>query len=143
MFDDTIVAETTPPGTAGVSIIRISGSKTSKIGKILTKSSNVFFVRKPLLCNVYSREQEVVDQALITFFKAPKSYTGEDILEIACHGNPLIVREIIKTACKHGARSPNPGEFTMRSFLNGKMDLEKLIRTPSISVQLPEFIVLL
>ena len=60
---------------------------------------------------------------MITYFKAPHSYTGEDIIEIACHGNPLIVQEIIKAACESGARSPNPGEFTMRSFINGKMDL--------------------
>ena len=72
---------------------------------------------------MFIQDKKRIDQALVTFFKAPYSYTGEDIIEIACHGNPLIVQEIIKTACKNGARSPNPGEFTMRSFINGKMDL--------------------
>ena len=123
MFSDTIVAQATPLGLGGISIIRISGPKAIKIGKKLVRSNKTLRTKTPTLYSVYSRQRKEIDQALVTFFKAPFSYTGEDIIEVACHGNPLIVQEIIKTACKSGARSPNPGEFTMRSFLNGKMDL--------------------
>jgi len=123
MFSDTIVAQATPQGLGGVSIVRVSGPKAIDIGKKLTKTRRNPRPKTPTLHSVYSRQNKRIDQALVTFFKAPYSYTGEDIIEIACHGNPLIVQEIIKTACKNGARSPNPGEFTMRSFINGKMDL--------------------
>ena len=123
MFNDTIVAQATPQGLGGVSIVRVSGPKAIDIGKELTRKSKTPQAKTPTLLSVYSRQNKKIDQALITYFNAPHSYTGEDIIEIACHGNPLIVQEIIKTACKNGARSPNPGEFTMRSFINGKMDL--------------------
>ena len=123
MFNDTIVAQTTPPGTGGISIVRISGPGASLIGNKLTNKKEKFYIKKPTLFNIYSRQKSKIDRAMVTFYKGPHSYTGEDIVEVACHGNPIIVREIIKTACKNGARSPNPGEFTMRSFLNGKMDL--------------------
>ncbi len=123
MFNDTIVAQATPLGLGGISIIRISGPKAIEIGKKLVRSNKTPKTKTPTLYSVYSRQRKKIDQALVTFFKAPFSYTGEDIIEVACHGNPLIVQEVIKTACKNGARSPNPGEFTMRSFLNGKMDL--------------------
>ena len=123
MFNDTIVAQATPQGLGGVSIVRVSGPKAIDIGKRLTKKSRTPEAKTPTLYTIYSRQNKRIDQALVTYFNAPHSYTGEDIIEIACHGNPLIVQEIIKTACKNGARSPNPGEFTMRSFINGKMDL--------------------
>ena len=132
MFNDTIVAQATPQGVGGVSIVRVSGTEARKIVKKLTKSNKDPIVKKPSIYNIYSRQHKKIDQALVTFFKAPFSYTGEDIVEIACHGNPLIVKEIIKAACKHGARSPNPGEFTMRSFLNGKMDLVQAEAVASI-----------
>ena len=123
MLNDTIVAQATPQGLGGVSIVRVSGPKAIDIGKRLTKKSRTPETKTPTLHSIYSRKNKKIDQALVTYFKAPYSYTGEDIIEIACHGTPLIVQEIIKTACKNGARSPNPGEFTMRSFINGKMDL--------------------
>ena len=123
MFNDTIVAQTTPQGLGSVSIVRVSGPKAINIGRRLTRKSKTPKAKTPTLHSIYSRQNKKIDQALVTYFKAPHSYTGEDIIEIACHGNPLIVQEIIKTACKNGARSPNPGEFTMRSFINGKMDL--------------------
>ena len=123
MFNDTIVAQATPHGLGGVSIVRVSGPKAIDIGKRLTRKSRAPEAKTPTLHSIYSRQNKKIDQALITYFNAPHSYTGEDIIEIACHGNPLIVQEIIKAACENGARSPNPGEFTMRSFINGKMDL--------------------
>lgn len=123
MFNDTIVAQATPQGLGGVSIVRVSGPKAIDIGEKLTRKGKTPETKIPTLHSIYSRQNKKIDQALVTYFKAPHSYTGEDIIEIACHGNPLIVQEIIKTACKNGARSPNPGEFTMRSFINGKMDL--------------------
>ena len=123
MFNDTIVAQATPQGLGGVSIVRVSGPKAIDIGKKLTRKSRTPEAKTPTLQSIYSRQNKKIDQALVTYFKAPCSYTGEDIIEIACHGNPLIVQEVIKTACENGARSPNPGEFTMRSFINGKMDL--------------------
>ena len=123
MFNDTIVAQATPQGLGGVSIVRVSGPKAIDIAKKLTGKGKIPKAKAPVLHSIYSRQNKKIDQALVTFFKAPYSYTGEDIIEIACHGNPLIVQEIIKTACKSGARSPNPGEFTMRSFINGNLDL--------------------
>ena len=123
MITDTIVAPATPKGRAGVSIIRISGPNSLKLTKKLTKNTKKISKRKPLFLSVFSKNSDLIDKTIITYFKEPNSYTGEDVVEISCHGNPLIVKSIIKTLCLYGARISNPGEFTMRSFLNGKMDL--------------------
>jgi tRNA modification GTPase len=90
------------------------------------------------LSSVYNDAGDLIDNAVFTFFKNPHSYTGEDVLEISCHGNPVIVDQIVSTVCVFGARLADPGEFTKRAFLNGKLDLvqaesvSKLIESRSI-----------
>ena len=138
MMSDTIVAPATPPGYGGVSIVRISGSLSTKLTKQICKRRSSFSRRRPALSSVYNNAGELIDNAIFTFFKGPHSYTGEDVLEISCHGNPVIVDQIVSTVCSLGARLADPGEFTKRAFLNGKMDLvqaesvSKLIESRSI-----------
>ncbi len=123
MITDTIVAPATPEGRAGVSVVRISGAGSLKLIKKLTKVNKKIPTRVPLLLPIFTEKDALIDKGIITYFKEPQSYTGEDVVEVSCHGNPLIVKSIIEALCFYGARISNPGEFTMRSFLNGKMDL--------------------
>jgi tRNA modification GTPase len=138
MMSDTIVAPATPPGYGGVSIVRISGSLSTKLTKQICKRGSSFSPRRPTLSSVYNNAGELIDNAVFTFFKGPHSYTGEDVLEISCHGNPVIVDQVVSTVCVFGARLADPGEFTKRAFLNGKLDLvqaesvSKLIESRSI-----------
>lgn len=123
MKPDTIVAPATPPGYGGVSVVRISGSASAGLVKKLCNRRSSFSHRKPTLSSVYDSTGKPIDDAVVTFFKGPHSYTGEDVLEVSCHGNPIIVDKIISTVCHFGARLAGPGEFTKRAFLNGKLDL--------------------
>jgi tRNA modification GTPase len=138
MMSDTIVAPATPPGYGGISIVRISGSLSTKLTKQICKRRPSFSRRRPTLSSVYNNAGELIDNAVFTFFKSPHSYTGEDVLEISCHGNPVIVDQIVSTVCALGARLADPGEFTKRAFLNGKLDLvqaesvSKLIESRSV-----------
>jgi tRNA modification GTPase len=138
MMSDTIVAPATPPGYGGVSVVRISGSLSTKLSKQICKRKSSFSPRRPTLSSVYNSAGEIIDNAVFTFFENPHSYTGEDVLEISCHGNPVVVDQIVSTICSSGARLADPGEFTKRSFLNGKLDLvqaesvSKLIGSRSI-----------
>jgi tRNA modification GTPase len=138
MMSDTIVAPATPPGYGGISIVRISGSLSTKLTKQICKRRSSFSRRRPTLSSVYNNAGELIDNAVFTFFKSPHSYTGEDVLEISCHGNPVIVDQIVSTVCALGARLADPGEFTKRAFLNGKLDLvqaesvSKLIESRSV-----------
>lgn len=122
MTTDTIVAPATAEGIAGLSVIRISGKKSHSLCLKLTKKKVKLLDREPVLSPIFLNKS-IIDRALITLFKAPRSYTGEDVVEISCHGSPIIVKSIINTLCEFGARMANPGEFTMRSFLSGKIDL--------------------
>jgi len=138
MMFDTIVAPATPPGYGGISIVRISGSLSTKLTKQICKRKTSFSHRRPTLSSVYNIVGNIIDDAVFTFFKSPHSYTGEDVLEISCHGNPIIVDQIVSTVCSFGARLADPGEFTKRAFLNGKLDLvqaesvSKLIESRSV-----------
>jgi len=138
MMSDTIVAPATPPGYGGVSIVRISGSLSMALTKKICKRRSSFSHRRPTLSSVYNNAGNIIDDAVFTFFENPQSYTGEDVLEISCHGNPIIVDQIVSTVCGFGARLADPGEFTKRAFLNGKLDLvqaesvSKLIESRSI-----------
>jgi tRNA modification GTPase len=119
--DDTIVAVSTPAGRSGIGVVRLSGSNAETIGNQ--------FVNRPLSHQraVRGRWQgsdgEVVDDVVVVLFRAPQSYTGEDVLEISAHGNPLILNRIVAMAQSAGARIANPGEFTLRAVAHGKMDL--------------------
>ena len=138
MMSDTIVAPATPPGYGGISIIRISGNLSIKLTKQICKRRSSFSHRRPTLSSVYNSDGKIIDNAIFTFFENHHSYTGEDVLEISCHGNPIVVDQIVSTICSFGARLAGPGEFTKRAFLNGKMDLvqaesvSKLIESRSI-----------
>ena len=118
---ETIVAPATAPGRSGVAVIRISGPLALEIGRNLCgEISEPMFLRP---CSVKNANKKTIDRGLVVFFKGPASYTGEDVIEIHCHGNPVIVDLVIKEALLLGARVAEPGEFTKRSFLNDKIDL--------------------
>ena len=123
MLSDTVIAPATPPGYGGVSLVRISGPKSEEIAKSLAKKTKPFKDRVATLSSIYNSRNEKIDDAIITYFKTPSSYTGENVIEISCHGNPIIVDQIITSVCNMGARIAEPGEFTKRAFLNGKLDL--------------------
>lgn len=120
-MEETIVAPATPAGRGGVAIVRISGTKAKKIGESLCKRLPDSWQIIP--CSIYDKTGGVVDGGLVAFFQSPKSYTGEDVVEIHCHGNPVIVDLIVASAVSFGARVADPGEFTKRAFLNDKIDL--------------------
>ncbi|MDC0072140.1 tRNA uridine-5-carboxymethylaminomethyl(34) synthesis GTPase MnmE [Gammaproteobacteria bacterium] len=118
---ETIIAPATAPGRSGVAVIRMSGPLALEIGRIICgEISQPMFLRP---CSIKNSDKKTVDHGLVVFFKGPASYTGEDVVEIHCHGNPIIVDLIIKEALVLGARVAEPGEFTKRSFLNDKIDL--------------------
>jgi tRNA modification GTPase len=118
---ETIVAQATAPGRSGVAVIRISGPLALEIGGSLCGEIPEPMFLKP--CSVNNANKKTIDRGLVVFFKGPVSYTGEDVIEIHCHGNPVIVDLVIKEALLLGARVAEPGEFTKRSFLNDKIDL--------------------
>lgn len=125
MAGETIVALATPPGRSGVAVIRISGPDSLALLRKLSLLNNLTPVpRKTFLLPVLDSEDGfVLDETLTTFFESPNSYTGEDVIEISCHGSPVIVRRILDLLLKMGARLAEPGEFTLRALSNGKINL--------------------
>jgi len=124
LHNDTIVAIATANGIGSISIVRLSGDEALNIAlKISHKES--LTPRFATLCSLYNQHNEVLDEALILYFKNPFSFTGEDIVEFQCHGGLAISSMIVDVAIKAGARLATPGEFSKRAFLNGKMDLTK------------------
>lgn len=124
---NTIAAISTPIGQGGIGIIRISGEKTLEIvNKIFkNKRNNEKFKSYTMRYGHIYDESELIDEVIVSYFKAPKSYTGEDVCEINCHGGNLVVKRILDVVLKNGADLAEPGEFTKRAFLNGKMDLSQ------------------
>jgi tRNA modification GTPase len=123
-WDDTIVALATPPGVGALGIIRLSGKNAFTIINHLFHSKNL--LEQPshtLHVGFLKDEDELLDEAVVSLFKGPKSYTGEDVVEISCHGSPFIHNKVITACTKYGARIAKPGEFTQRAFLNAKLDL--------------------
>ncbi len=126
---DTIVALSSPYGTGAIALIRLSGSDSKKIcGSVFKskkKSFNIFKSAANTIAfgEILDKDQNVVDEVLLHFFEAPHSYTGEQSVEITCHASVYIQNTIIQLLISNGARAANPGEFTKRAFLNGKMDL--------------------
>ena len=123
--DDTIVAVATPPGTGGIAVVRVSGPEAVNVvargwkGCDLEKCAS----HTVHLGTLMDTEREAVDQCVATVFRSPKSYTGEDTVELALHGSPWIQRRAVETLISYGARPAGPGEFTRRAFLNGRLDL--------------------
>jgi tRNA modification GTPase len=124
--NSTIVAVATPQGYGGVGIIRLSGSQSVEMALKLLPSldkSQLVPQRVTLQKLIHPETSQVLDEVLITWFKSPASFTGEDVVEISCHGSPVILSEILRLLCLQGARLADPGEFSLRAFLNGRMDL--------------------
>ena len=125
MFDDaTIVAIATANGIGSISIVRISGVNALEIATKISKKTT-FQPRLATLSSLYDVNNEVIDEALVLYFKAPFSFTGEDVIEFQCHGGVAIANMLVNEALKHGARIANPGEFSKRAFFNNKIDLTK------------------
>lgn len=123
-WDDTIVALATPPGLGAIGIIRMSGTKSFEIINQLFPAKNLLLQPSHTLHVGFLREgNEILDEVVVSLFKNPKSYTGEDVVEISAHGSSFILQQIINACIKYGARLAKPGEFTQRAFLKGKMDL--------------------
>jgi tRNA modification GTPase len=120
MQNDTIMALATPPGISALAMIRLSGPQSLHVIQKMTEK--VLTHRVATHCHIHD-QQTLLDDSLVTAYHAPHSYTGEDVIEISCHGNPLIVDLIFKSLVSNGIRWAKPGEFTQRAFLNGKMDL--------------------
>ena len=125
--DDTVVAQSTPYGYGGIGVIRVTGPDTIAILSRLTNTSKDGLLNfKPRLASrniIFDEDKEPFEDAVLTFFKGPESYTGEDVLEISCHGSPYILKYIVDLCINYGACPAGPGEFTKRAFINGKMDL--------------------
>ncbi len=125
--EDTIAAIATAPGSGGVAIVRVSGPDAIAIvDRIFVRSGGrgVSEARRVYVGSLYDRPGgEVVDEVLVFAMHAPRSYTGEDVVEIQCHGGSLVSQRVLECVCVAGARAAAPGEFTKRAFLNGRMDL--------------------
>jgi len=124
LFDDTIVAIATANGIGSISIIRVSGKDALSIALKISHKKNLTS-RVATLSTLYNTSNELIDEALVIYFKNPFSFTGEDIIEFQCHGGVAIANIIVQEVINHGARMANPGEFSKRAFLNGKIDLSK------------------
>ncbi|MDZ4809509.1 MAG: tRNA uridine-5-carboxymethylaminomethyl(34) synthesis GTPase MnmE [Bacteroidota bacterium] len=123
-WDDTIVALATPPGVGAIGVIRLSGTNAIAIANELFPAKNLLTQASHTLhVGLLKHEENILDEVVISLFKNPKSYTGEDVIEISCHGSPYVQQQVIDACVKKGARLAKPGEFTQRAFLNGKLDL--------------------
>lgn len=128
--EDTIAAIATPPGIGGVGIIRVSGTRCFEIvGSVFKAQGTVPLEKRPNRTIQYGhiidpqKQDEILDEVLVLIMKGPKSFTAEDVIEVQCHGGIIVVREILKLLLRQGARLAEPGEFTKRAFLNGRIDL--------------------
>lgn len=123
-WDDTIVALATPAGIGAIGVIRLSGANAISIVDELFSSKKLKDQPSHTLhVGLLKDNNLVLDEVVVSLYKSPKSYTGEDVIEISCHGSPYIQQQVIQSIVNHGARLAKPGEFTQRAFLNGKMDL--------------------
>ena len=124
---DSIVAIATPPGRGGIGVVRISGPSSHAIATRILDRRAPLEARYATLAHVRATAQEApggtLDEVVVTFFPAPRSYTGEHVIEISAHGSPVVLQAIVRAALSAGARLAEPGEFTLRAFLNGKRDL--------------------
>lgn len=126
-LQDTIVALATPSGVGAIGVIRLSGADAINICNVTFKGKDL---TKQLRHTIHfgtirDENDKIIDEVLVSLFVAPKSYTGENIVEVSCHGSNFIIQQIIQLFLRRGARMANPGEFTMRAFLNGQLDLSQ------------------
>lgn len=123
-WDDTIVALATPPGVGAIGVIRISGQQALPIVDAMFPSKDLVSQSTHTVhVGLLQVDKKVLDEVVVTLFKSPRSYTGEDVVEISCHGSPFVQRQIVDAIVRFGARLAHPGEFTQRAFLKGKLDL--------------------
>jgi tRNA modification GTPase len=123
-WDDTIVALATPPGVGAIGVIRLSGAGSISIIDQLFPSKDLSVQpTHSLHVGFIKEENKILDEVVVSVYKNPRSYTGEDVVEISGHGSPFVLQQIIEACIKKGARLAKPGEFTQRAFLNGKLDL--------------------
>lgn len=127
--NDIICAISTPQGNGAIAVIRLSGNESIALCDTVFKAGQgKKLIDQPantLHFGTIIENDEIIDEVVVSIFKNPKSYTGEDIVEISCHGSEYIQQQILQLFIKKGARLANPGEFTLRSFINGKMDLSQ------------------
>ncbi len=123
-WDDTIVAVATAPGLGAIGVIRLSGKEAIPIINALFPAKDLAKQASHTLHVGFIKEDDVVlDEAVVSLYKNPRSYTGEDVVEISCHGSPYVQQRVLQACIHKGARLAKPGEFTQRAFLNGKLDL--------------------
>jgi len=131
---DTIVAIATPPGRGGIGVVRVSGPDAHALARELTTHSTQFTPRYATVTKIRATADagptpsdvgrtRGIDEVLVTYFPSPASYTGDDVIEVSAHGSPVILRSIVAAAVASGARLARPGEFTLRAYLNGRLDL--------------------
>ena len=127
-YNDTIYALSTPTGKSAIAIIRVSGKNSQKILKKISSLKKITPNKTKL--TLLSFNKVLIDQVIITYFQNPKSFTGEDMLEIGCHGSQAVIKKISECLSFIGARLADPGEFTRRALMNNKLDL---VQTESLS----------
>jgi len=141
MLEDTIISISTPLGFGGLGIVRLSGKKSLSIAQKIfrPKKKKQILPRRLVFGHLYNFEQkDLFEEAYLTFLPEPHTYTRENMVEISCHGSPVILEEVVRLGIKAGARHAHPGEFTFRAYLNGRIDLlqaeavNDLIRSPSL-----------
>jgi tRNA modification GTPase len=141
MLEDTIIAISTPPGYGGLGIVRLSGPRALGIAKRVFKPRHgPIAAGKPIFGDLHGPGRGAeFDEAFLTFYKKPHSYTREDVVEISCHGSPVVLEEVVRLGVRAGARPSDPGEFTLRAYINGRMDIlqaeavNDLIRAASLT----------
>jgi tRNA modification GTPase len=144
MLEDTIIAVATPPGIGGLGIVRISGGGALPIARRIFEARRRIRggipVRRPVLGAIVDPDKGgIVDEAFLTYFAAPHSYTREDVVELSCHGSPILLEEVVRLGVGQGARAARPGEFTLRAYANGRLDMlqaeavNDLIRSASLA----------
>ncbi len=122
--DDTIVAIATPPGPGGIGVVRVSGPLATMIANSVLCRAAPLEPRRATVTEVVGPwDSKAIDRVIATYFPRPGSYTGEDVVELSGHGNPVLLRQIVSAVIEAGARLAEPGEFTFRAYLNGRMDL--------------------
>jgi tRNA modification GTPase len=124
-LNDTIVAIATPPGRGGLGVVRLSGPLARGIAAAMLRVDGVpdWQPWRARLAELLDSGDRPIDQVVATYFQQPRSYTAEDMVEISCHGSPVVLRRAVERAVDAGARLAEPGEFTLRAFLNGRLDL--------------------
>src|SRR5438128_7524823 len=122
-LDDTIVAIATPPGRGGIGVVRFAGPDARAIALPMLRLKHDVEPGRAVFGELIDPHQTRIDEVVVTYFAKPFSYTTDDIIEISAHGSPVVLRHIVEVAMASGARLAEPGEFTMRAFLNGRIDL--------------------